>query len=122
MARGCRLAAIAAALALGLASGAPAAGQIVCRPNVLGAEICMGVPAPTQRNPRPYAPRGRGLGAVQPPVPAPAAPGFTPAGRTDALGNVFLRAEDLPPRRPPLPGVREPLACRRDALGNLLCR
>ncbi|MBA3326652.1 MAG: hypothetical protein H0T41_15745 [Rhodobacteraceae bacterium] len=116
-----RMGMLAALLAVA-APAAPTAAQITCRSNVLGAEVCVGVPAPSRRSGEPYKPKGRGLGGVQAPVGAEGGPGLIGAGRTDALGNTFLRAEDLPPERPPLPGVAPPRTCRRDALGNLICR
>lgn len=111
-----------AALAAALAQAAPAAAQITCRSNALGAEVCTGLPAPSERGGQPYTPQRRGLAGVQAPVGAASGPSLTGAGRTDALGNTFLRAEDLPPDRPPLPGIAPTRTCRRDALGNLVCR
>lgn len=108
--------AILAAAALAL----PAEAQVVCRPGALGTEVCSGVPNAQPRL-EPFTPRRRGLAAVQPPV-EPARPALAGAGRTDALGNTFLRESDLPPGRPPLPGLAPAPKCGRDALGNLACR
>lgn len=102
---------------------APATAQITCRANPLGGEVCVGLPAPSARARQPYIRQGRGLSGVQlPPRTETGGPSLTPAWRADALGNTFLRQSDLPPRRPPLPGVAPTRACRRDALGNLVCR
>lgn len=114
--------ALLAALLAALGSAAPAVAQITCRSNALGAEVCIGLPAPANRDGQPYTPRRRGLAGVQAPVGAASGQSLIGAGRTDALGNTFLRAEDLPPKRPPLPGVAPTRNCRRDALGNLVCR
>lgn len=104
-----------------LGSGAPAEAQVVCRSNTLGAEVCTGVPAPSMRN-RPSPPRqGRGLAGVQPRPVQDAGTRLVPARRTDSFGATYLGAGDLPPRRPPLPGVAGVTNCKRDALGNLLC-
>ncbi len=109
------------ALLAALAIAAPSQAQIVCRSNALGAEICMGLPAPSMRNRQPYAPKPRGLGGVQAPVRAQVGPALTPSRRTDSLGNTFLTPRELPPKRSPLPGVAPTRNCKRDALGNLLC-
>ena len=116
-------AAVWAAVWLGGGSG-PAAGQVTCRSNALGAEICTGVPAPSLRPRDPYAPpRNRGLGAVQaPPRSQQVGPSLTPPRAVDILGTKFLDPQDLPPRRPPLAGVAPVRQCERDALGNLICR
>jgi hypothetical protein len=111
-----------ALLAAALAGAPPAAAQVTCRPNVLGAEVCVGVPAPSTRDRLPYAPRARGLGGVQTPVRPEPGPELVPARRADALGTTVLTASDLPPRRPPLPGVAPVRSCVRDALGHLTCR
>jgi hypothetical protein len=114
---------LAGLAALGWSAGLapPAAAQVTCRTNALGAEICMGLPAPSNRGGDPFARPRRGLAGVQPPVRAGTGPALTPARRTDARGNTFLSEDDLPPGRPPLPGVAPTRDCRRDALGNLLC-
>lgn len=116
-------AAVWAAVWLGGWSG-PAAGQVTCRSNALGSEVCTGLPAPTLRSRDPYAPpRNRGLGAVQdPPRSQQAGPKLTPPRAVDILGTKFLNPQDLPPRRPPLAGVAPVRQCERDALGNLICR
>lgn len=103
------------------ATAQPGAAQVTCRSNVLGAETCVGVPAPEPRARRLFPPRRFGLGAVQASPGAESGPKLTPAGRSDVLGNTFLTARDLPPDRP-LPGVAAPRSCARDALGNLVCR
>jgi hypothetical protein len=116
-----RIAMPAAVVAAALGLAAPAQAQVVCRSNVLGAEVCTGLPAPTLRGCEPYRAKRRGLGRVQAPVRAETGPGFAPARATDALGNTFLTERELPPRRAPLAGVAPVRDCRRDALGNLLC-
>jgi hypothetical protein len=117
-----RLALLAAAVLATLVVPAAAPAQVTCRSNALGAEICVGLPAPAAGVREPYRRAPRGLAGVQPAVRAEGGPVLTPARRRDALGNTFLDASDLPPARPPLPGVAPTRACRRDALGNLVCR
>ncbi len=111
-------------LALALAPAAPAAAQVTCRTNALGASVCTGVPAPSLRGRDPYAPpRNRGLGAVQaPPRASQVGPKLAPARAVDILGPKILMPRDLPPRRPPLPGVAPVRDCDRDSFGNLICR
>lgn len=109
-----------AVAAAGLAM--PGAAQITCRSNTLGAEVCVGVPAPSERDRQPYTPQRRGLAGVQPRPGAASGPTLTPARRTGALGTTSLGAGDLPPGRPPLPGIAPVRVCARDALGNLICR
>lgn len=116
-----RLEDLLVALLVAAALAAPAVAQVVCRKNALGAEICMGLPAPSLRGREPYTAKPPGLGSVQPPARPAGGPELTPARRTDALGNTFLEASELPPDRP-LPGVAGTRNCRRDALGNLICQ
>lgn len=112
------------ALALALAPAAPAGAQVTCRTNALGASVCTGVPAPSLRARDPYVPpRDRGLGALQaPPRANQAGPKLAPARAVDILGPKILLPGDLPPRRPPLPGVAPVRDCNRDSFGNLICR
>ncbi len=115
-----RVPACALALVASLAAVGPGQAQIVCHENALGAQICTGVPAPTKLSREPFT-RRTGVGAVIPRVQQPGAPVITGAGRTDVLGNTFLTESDLPPARPPLPGIQQSIDCRRDALGNMVC-
>lgn len=112
------------AMGLALTAAEPAAAQVTCRSNALGAEICTGLPAPSLRGRDPFAPpRNRGLGAVQsPPRDNQVGPKLSPPRAVDILGTRILAPADLPPRRPPLPGVAPVRDCDRDALGNLICR
>ena len=112
---------LAAAILVAVGVAAPAQAQVVCRKDTFGAEICMGLPAPSLRGREPFARKSPGLGSVQAPARPQGGSELTPARRTDALGNTFLEASELPPDRP-LPGVAAPRNCRRDALGNLTCR
>lgn len=105
-----------------LALAAPAAAQVTCRPSPLGAEVCTGVPAPSMRGRQADPRKGRGLSGVQARPQTDAAPRLVPGWRTNAFGATFLAPPDLPPRRAPLPGVAAPTSCKRDALGNLICR
>ncbi len=100
---------------------APAEAQVVCRRNTLGAEVCTGMAAPTNRA-RVQPPRqGRGISGVQERPTLGPSPQLTPARRISPLGATTLGAEDLPPRRPPLPGVAPTRRCVMDALGNMIC-
>lgn len=118
-----RIGSMALVVAL-LAQGGPSSAQVTCRPNALGAEVCTGLPAPALRSRDPYAPpRNRGIGAVQtPPRDQQVGPKLAPERAVDILGTKVLEPRDLPPRRPPLPGVAPVRACDRDALGNLICQ
>lgn len=111
-------------LVMTLAAATPAAAQVTCRANALGAQICTGLPAPSLRGRDPYdPPRGRGLKAVQaPPRASQVGPKLTPPRAVDILGVTTLGPEDLPPRRPALPGVAPVRTCARDALDALICR
>lgn len=100
---------------------APAEAQVVCRRNALGTEVCTGIAAPSNRV-RDLPPhRGRGIGGVQERPSLGPGPRLIPARRISPLGATTLGAEDLPPRRPPLPGVAPTRRCVTDALGNLIC-
>lgn len=107
---------------LAWALATPAAAQVTCRPSPLGKDVCVGVPAPSMRG-RPADPRnGRGLSGVQARPQTDTAPRLLPGWRTNAFGATFLGPADLPPRRLALPGVPRAASCKRDALGNLICR
>ena len=113
---------ILAAVAMVLAGlTPPAAAQVVCRTNALGAEVCMGLPAPSMRGREPFTRPAPGLGSVQQPVRPQGGPELTPTRRTDPLGDTFPEVVD-PPRPRPLPGVPGTQTCTRDALGNMICR
>ena len=97
---------IPAVFLLALAPLAPAAADVVCRPNALGTVSC---PAP---GPRPMArPIGKSVQAldrVRERSEVPAGTEFIPARRTDRLGGISTKG-----------GANY---CRADTLGNLHCR
>ncbi len=95
-------------IALSLAAGT-AAADVVCRPNTLGNQFCPVAPPP----PRPiYRRPVQALDRVmaEPPARNPA-PVFVPSRETDRLGNQVITDQNL------RTGI-----CRKDTLGNLLCR
>ncbi|MBP7003337.1 hypothetical protein [Amaricoccus sp.] len=110
------LAIVAWTLAIG-----PAEAQVVCRRNALGTEVCTGMAVPTNRGRLDPPRQGRGIAGVQARPTLGPQPELTPARRISPLGTTLLGAEDLPPRRPPLPGVAPTRRCVTDALGNLIC-
>jgi len=112
--------AVAALWVLLLAAG-PAAGQVTCRTDGLGATVCIGTPAP-RLGPRPAFPDPPpGLGRVQRPAGVSGGPAIVPEGRGDALGNVVIAPGDLPPPRAPR-GLEREVRGETDALGNRICR
>lgn len=104
----------AAGVVIALVVGSGAAADVVaCRPTALGTVSCPAGPPP----PRPEAgplPRGpqpvQGLDGVRARTKAAPGESFVPAGRTGGLGGVVLRQGG------------SATDCRRDTLGNLLCR
>ncbi len=111
----------AAAVGAAFLLAGTASAQVTCRRNALGSEVCIGLPPSAPLDRAPYLPQRRGVAGVQARPGAGGGPVLVPAWKRDALGNTFLGPGDLPPRRPPLPGVAPDRNCRRDALGNLVC-
>lgn len=102
-----------AMVAIVLATGPDAAADVVaCRPTALGTVSCPAAPLPRpEAGPLPRGPQPvRGLDGVR--ARTKAAPGetFVPAGRTGGLGGLVLRQGGSATQ------------CRRDTLGNLICR
>jgi hypothetical protein len=98
---------IAAAFLLALALQAPAAADVVCRPNTLGTVSC---PAPGPRPmPRPVGKSVQALDQVRERSEVPPGTEFIPARRTDRLGGITTTKG----------GANY---CRPDTLGNLHCR
>lgn len=102
---------LGAVLALATAG---AAAQTVCRPNALGEVVCSGGPVLTGDGPplgidaaKPPLAKGPAAGAGQPLVISP--------GRTNAFGDVILRESDTR-------DISAQQHCKRDNLGNLVCR
>lgn len=100
-----------AAVLVGLAlSGAPATGEVVCRPDTLKTTVCQGAgPRPEPRPPNRKPARGLEQVLDRPAV-GETSPGFIPARRTEGLGGMVID------------GGTGPGLCRPDALGNLNCR
>jgi hypothetical protein len=98
--------AVVAALAFG---GSAAPADTVCRPNTLGNQFCpVTLPPPRPIYRRPVQAIERVLRAPEPRNPAPV---FVPSRETERLGNQTITDKNL------RTGI-----CRKDTLGNLLCR
>jgi hypothetical protein len=90
-------------------AGGPARADVACRPNTLGNQFCPVTPPPPRPiYRRPVQALERVLRAPEPRSPAPV---FVPSRETDRLGNQTITDRDL------RTGI-----CRKDTLGNLICR
>jgi hypothetical protein len=100
---------VAAILIILSFAGGPAQADVACRPNTLGNQFCPVSPPP----PRPiYRRPVQALDRVmREPNVGSQAPVFVPSRETGRLGNQTITDQDL------RTGI-----CRKDTLGNLLCR
>jgi hypothetical protein len=100
---------VAATLIILCFAGGPARADVACRPNTLGNQFCPVTPPP----PRPiYRKPVQALDRVmREPKVGSQAPTFVPSRETGRLGNQTITDQDL------RTGI-----CRKDTLGNLLCR